>query len=91
MAIYNWESKPIDIDCPLDGIGLPSDAQWVGFDYWANACVPPFKGRLRTGPAQGVLPDPGSTAVCGPPDPGEYIAPHHARDCGRGGGEMGCG
>jgi hypothetical protein len=47
VAIYNWESKPIDIDCPLDRIGLSSDSQWVGFDYWANAFVPPFQGRLR--------------------------------------------
>jgi hypothetical protein len=47
VALFNWDSKPLDLDLAFDRLGLPGDA-YVAFDYWRNAFLPPFKGRLRT-------------------------------------------
>ncbi|MCY3021831.1 MAG: NPCBM/NEW2 domain-containing protein [Planctomycetota bacterium] len=47
VALYNWTSKPLDFDCPLERLGLAGDTAYVAFDYWANAFLPPFKGSLR--------------------------------------------
>jgi hypothetical protein len=48
IGIYNWTSEPLNIDEPLERIGLPSNGPYVAFDYWANAFVPKFNGHLRT-------------------------------------------
>ena len=48
IGLYNWEDKPVSIDVSLDRIGLPQETDYVGFDYWANAFMPPFRGRLKT-------------------------------------------
>jgi len=31
----------------MDKIGLDGNTEYVAFDYWQNALVPPFKGRLQ--------------------------------------------
>ena len=48
VALYNWTSKPLDVDCECARIGLPRSVSYVAFDYWANAFLPPFKERLQT-------------------------------------------
>ena len=35
------------ISCPVERIGLPLAAEYVGFDFWADKFVPPFKGEVR--------------------------------------------
>jgi hypothetical protein len=53
VAIYNWESKALDVDVACDRLGLPPAPAYVAFDGWADAFVPPFKDRLQaTLPAQ---------------------------------------
>jgi len=47
IGLYNWTSEPLQIDSALERIGLPGKGPYVGFDYWANAFVPAFEGRLR--------------------------------------------
>lgn len=48
VGLYNWTSEPLAIDEPVERIGLPGKGPFVAFDYWANAFVPSFEGRLRT-------------------------------------------
>jgi hypothetical protein len=48
VALYNWTSKPLDVDIPLARAGLPEAEAYVAYDFWANAFVPPFKSVLRT-------------------------------------------
>ncbi len=47
IALYNWTSEPIELDCSLARIGLPADVSCMAFDYWQNTLLPPFQGRLR--------------------------------------------
>jgi len=48
VAIYNWESKVLNLDIACGRLGLPEAPAYVAFDGWANAFIPPFKGRLQT-------------------------------------------
>jgi hypothetical protein len=48
VALYNWTDRPLMIDISFGRIGLPHEGPYVGFDYWANLFMPPFKERLRT-------------------------------------------
>jgi hypothetical protein len=53
VAIYNWESKALDVDVACDRLGLPPAPAYAAFDGWANAFLPPFKDRLQASlPAQ---------------------------------------
>jgi hypothetical protein len=47
VGLYNWTSEPLEMDYATDRIGLPGKGPFVAFDYWANAFVPAFEGRLR--------------------------------------------
>jgi hypothetical protein len=47
VGLFSWNvSKPVDFDIPLSKLGLDPNRDHVGFDYWNNAFVPPFKGSL---------------------------------------------
>ena len=48
VGLYNWNEQPLRIDVPLDRIGLPRGGTYVGFDYWANSFLSPFRERLQT-------------------------------------------
>ncbi len=47
IGLFNWQEKePAQIEHSFEEIGLaPADA-YVGFDYWADAFLEPFSGRL---------------------------------------------
>ncbi len=48
VALYNWDTdQTADFDYPLDRLGLAAGQTYVAFDYWGNALVAPFQGRLR--------------------------------------------
>lgn len=47
IALYNWESEAIEVDCPPARIGLAADVSYVAFDCWDNTLLPPFRERLR--------------------------------------------
>ena len=47
VALFNWGQAPAAISCPVARIGLPPAKEYVGFDFWANKFVPPFKDELR--------------------------------------------
>ena len=47
VALYNWVSGNACVTYPLAKIGLPPAAEYVGFDFWANKFVPPFKDQIR--------------------------------------------
>ena len=47
IGLFNWDEKaPAVIECSLAKLGLPS-GRYVGFDYWANAFLPPFERTLK--------------------------------------------
>jgi hypothetical protein len=48
VGLYNWTSEPLEIDTTVERLGLPAGGKYVAFDYWANAFVPAFEGRLKT-------------------------------------------
>jgi len=47
LALYNWSREQTTVSCPLEKTGLPPAAEFVGFDFWANKFVPPFRDRVR--------------------------------------------
>ena len=47
VGLFNWSDKPATIECGLDRIGLDATKEYVAFDYWQNALLPPIKGRLQ--------------------------------------------
>jgi hypothetical protein len=47
VGLFNWDSTEQTLDYSLERIGLTSDAEYIGFDYWENKLVGPFKERLR--------------------------------------------
>jgi len=46
VGLFNWADQEAGFDYPLDRLGLAEDVEYVAFDYWANAPLPPFRGRL---------------------------------------------
>ncbi|MDO4570202.1 MAG: hypothetical protein Q4D38_07465 [Planctomycetia bacterium] len=48
LGIFNWEEhKNLAVDRGASTLDLENDCEYVGFDYWANEFVPPFKNRLK--------------------------------------------
>lgn len=48
MALFNWENEgDINIEYPMEKIGLSADETYIGFDYWADEFVQPFSGTLK--------------------------------------------
>lgn len=47
IGLFNWDGGPVEIDVPLDRIGLKGDAAYAMFDYWNNAFLPPAQGSLK--------------------------------------------
>lgn len=46
-ALFNWSGKPAEFDCPLATLGLDDKTTYVGFNFWGNAFLAPFQGRLQ--------------------------------------------
>lgn len=54
LALYNWNNEEADLNVFLARCELPTDVEYVAFDFWANKFVPPFRGSvLSTVPAHG--------------------------------------
>ncbi len=47
VGLFNWDDTEKTLDYSLDRIGLNGGTEYVGFDYWQNKLVGPFKDRLR--------------------------------------------
>lgn len=48
FGLFNWsDTEPLTIDYEAAYAGLESERTYVGFDFWGNRFVPPFKGRLQ--------------------------------------------
>jgi hypothetical protein len=47
IGLFNWDHSEKNFDYSLQKIGLMGKAEYVAFDYWQNALVPPFKDRLQ--------------------------------------------
>ncbi len=48
LAIYNWESKNGSVVCEPGKAGLLPATEYVGFDFWADRFLPPFRGSLKS-------------------------------------------
>jgi len=47
FGLFNWsENEPLAVKRTFKELGLDESAEYVGFDFWANAFVPPFRGAL---------------------------------------------
>lgn len=47
FGLFNWsENEPLKIQKSLKELGLDENVTYVGFDFWANAFVPPFRHEL---------------------------------------------
>jgi hypothetical protein len=47
VGLFNWKETEAAFDEPLERIGIPAEGEQVAFDYWGNALIGPFKGRLQ--------------------------------------------
>jgi hypothetical protein len=47
VALYNWRQAPASISETAERIGLPPASEYVGFDFWADRFIPPFRETLR--------------------------------------------
>ena len=48
FGLYNWnERETLKIDYPAAYAGLDPETEYVGFDFWRNEFVKPFKGALK--------------------------------------------
>ncbi len=63
FGLYNWSTnETLKIDYPAAYAGLDPERTYVGFDFWGNEFVPPFRGRL----AAEVAPDSCRVISCVP-------------------------
>lgn len=46
IGLFNWESRPIIIECPLERIGLP-EKRYAAFDFWGDRLLPTLDRRLN--------------------------------------------
>jgi len=46
VAFFNYQNSPAKISDTAANLGLPVAEEYVGFDFWANKFVPPFKPTL---------------------------------------------
>ncbi|MFM7181730.1 MAG: alpha-galactosidase [Verrucomicrobiales bacterium] len=47
VSLFNWETKPLDLDLPMESLGLKSDAAFEGWEFWSNQPVLAVSGRLK--------------------------------------------
>ena len=48
FGVFNWdEGKPLHVDYPAAYAGLDPNKTYVGYDFWNNAWVRPFKGAFK--------------------------------------------
>jgi hypothetical protein len=47
VGLFNWGDAEAAFDYSLDWIGLGGNGQYVGFDFWGNKLIAPFKDRLQ--------------------------------------------
>ena len=46
IGLFNWDSVEKTFDVPLAKLDLPSDREFIAFEYWSNSLTPPFKSSL---------------------------------------------
>ena len=47
FGFFNWNTNSVlKVDYPAHYAGLDPDKTYVGFDFWNNRFIPPFRGRL---------------------------------------------
>ena len=47
FGLYNWSTnETLSVAYPAAYVGLDQEKTYVGFDFWANELVPPFKGKF---------------------------------------------
>lgn len=46
VGLYNWGGGTDEISIKADRIGLPAASAYVGFDFWADKFIPPFRDTI---------------------------------------------
>jgi len=46
VGLYNWNKNAGVISESVERIGLPAASEYVGFDFWANKFVSPFREKI---------------------------------------------
>ncbi|MBP3694788.1 MAG: NPCBM/NEW2 domain-containing protein [Thermoguttaceae bacterium] len=48
FGLFNWsEKETLSLEKTAAQLGLDPNAQYAGFDFWADSFVPPFRGNLK--------------------------------------------
>ena len=47
IGVFNWSDAEQMIDCTSEKLGLAAATEYVAFDFWQDAPLPPFQGRLQ--------------------------------------------
>ena len=47
VGLFNWDGKPVEIDLPLERLGLKADTVHEGWEFWTNQPVRGVTGRLK--------------------------------------------
>jgi hypothetical protein len=47
VALYNWGKENQSFDVSLTQLGLDPEKDYIAFDFWGDAFVPPFCGSLK--------------------------------------------
>ncbi|MEN6384931.1 MAG: TIM-barrel domain-containing protein [Phycisphaerales bacterium] len=47
LGLFNWDDKEsAHIEYDTDRLGLPTDKQWIGREFWSGTILEPFKDKL---------------------------------------------
>jgi hypothetical protein len=46
IGLFNWDKELRVIECAAERAGLDPDATYHAFDFWYDAVLPPFRGKL---------------------------------------------
>jgi hypothetical protein len=47
IALFNYEAAETTIDSKVSELELPEAPEYVGFDFWENKFLPPFKNTMK--------------------------------------------
>lgn len=47
LGLFNWSDQAEDLRLPVKDLGLPRADEYIAFDFWDNALVPPFTDTLQ--------------------------------------------
>jgi hypothetical protein len=47
IGLFNWSTREVRLEYPLDRLGLPEKGEYAAFEFWSNRLLPPLVDRLQ--------------------------------------------